>query len=299
MDFELRSSISQDIVVAGGGDKSYEVFNCYTQKWTLHKDTLFFDHDDAFSFSYGEKIAICGGTDTNRVEYLNITNNRFASTCRVQLPGTDCGKGVLCGDKILTFGQTSVLATSLKSPFKTTVLFAYKEGTKLSSHGVARVNENAIAIVGGYNFKSKNETSDRVFMFNPITKRLTRLAPLPYGIAEAAVLVYKDNLVILGGTRSYNLDSPTGARFLKTESLNDVLMYNITEQQCRKMPRMVEKRYIFFNVFKLLFMKKIQKKSIFNEVYMHIKNSPDLHKPFPRFFSQNHFVLNKFLKHNC
>ena len=238
----LSRSISKDIVVAGGGSRSYEVFNRYTQEWTVHKDTLFFDHNDGFSFLYDKKNMICGGTDTNRVECLDISaKTTFASTFPVQLPGTDCGKGMLCGDKILTFGQ-SVVATSLISPFKTTVLLSYSEGNKLSSYGVAPVNENAVALIGGYNMKNEKETSDRVLMFNPIRKVFKKLAPLPYSVAEMAVLVYKDNLVILGGTRSYYKDSPAGGKLSMSESLNGVLMYNITNQQCRKMPSMLEKR---------------------------------------------------------
>ncbi len=106
----------QQIVVFGGRNRSCEVFNWSTQKWTLYEDTLFFDHTDGFSFVYDNKVTIGGGR-TNRVECLDITN-KFASILPAQLPGEDCGNGVLCGDKILTFGK-SVSASSLKPPFKT------------------------------------------------------------------------------------------------------------------------------------------------------------------------------------
>jgi hypothetical protein len=172
---------------------------------------------------------ICGGTDTNRVECLDIAENRFASTFPVQLPGTRCGKGVLCGDKILTFGQ-SVSATSLKPPFKTTVLFSYNDEREMSSYGVARVNANAVVLLGGY-YRCKTITAkEDVLLYNPITNVMKKLAPLPYELFNMTVVVHNNNIIILGGKKgAYDV-------------CNDVLMYNITNQQCSRLPSMLEKR---------------------------------------------------------
>jgi hypothetical protein len=53
------------------------------------------------------------------------------------------------------------------------------------------------------------------------------------------VVVYKDNVVVLGGIkRYYSYFDGT----LINEVLNDVLMYNVTSQECRKLPSMLEKR---------------------------------------------------------
>ena len=229
---QSQPTIDKQILVAGGGDKSYEIFNWFTQKWTLYEDSLFFDHNNAFSFLYDNKIMICGGTNTNRVECLHITNNRSLSTFPAQLPGTDCGKGVLCGDKILTFGK-SVSATSLKPPFKTTVLASYNEGKKMAfGNGIARVNENAVVLVGGCDrFPHRWPVpKDDVLLYNMTTKQIEELAPLPYQMYNVAVVVYNDNIIILGGNRNHY------------GVCNDVLMYNITYQQCSRLPSMLEKR---------------------------------------------------------
>jgi hypothetical protein len=232
---QSQPTVDKQILVAGGGDKSYEIFNWFTQKWTLYEDSLFFDHNNAFSFLYDNKIMICGGTNTNRVECLHITNNRSLSTFPAQLPGTDCGKGVLCGDKILTFGQ-SVSATSLKPPFKTTVLASYNEGEKVTfGNGIARVNENAVVLVGGCDRFPHRRTvpKDDVLLYNMTTKQMEELAPLPYQLSDMAVVVHDDNIIILGGKKKlqYNVCE-----------CNDVLMYNITNQQCSRLPSMLEKR---------------------------------------------------------
>jgi hypothetical protein len=237
---QIRQPKAAQIIVAGGNKKSYEVFDWSTQKWTLYEDTLFFNHINAVPFVYDNKMLICGGTDTNRVECLDIANNRFATTLPTQLPGKECGKGVLCDDKILTFGQ-SVSAASLKPPFETTVIAPYSDKKKMSAYGVARINENAVVLAGGTTGERSLTTCD-VLLYNRTKKDFKKLAPLPYSVADMAVLVYKDNLVILGGTTTYYADLCGGGRFLKSESLNGVLMYNITNQQCRKLPNMLEKR---------------------------------------------------------
>jgi hypothetical protein len=241
-----QSTVDKQIVVAGGRCKSYEVFNWATQKWTLYEDSLFFEHHKAFSFVYDNKMMLCGGTSTNKVECLDVANNNSVSTFPAQLPGTDCGKGVLSGgDKILTFGQ-SVSATSLKPPLKTTAVASHTRGETFSCYGVARVNENAVVIVGGC--RSQDVVScDNVSLYNPAKKSLESLSPLPYNVADMAVVVYKDNIVILGGEKKYRPYGNTADSFflmplLKSECLNDALMYNITNQQCRKLPSMLEKR---------------------------------------------------------
>jgi hypothetical protein len=235
---QIRQPKAAQIIVAGGCNKSYEVFDWSTQKWTLYEDTLFFEHIDAVPFVYDNKMLICGGTDTNRVECLDIANNRFATTLPVQLSGTDCGKGALCGDKILTFGK-SVTAASLKPPFKTTVIVPYSDNKKMSAYGVARINENAVVLVGGTKNESSLTTCD-VLLYDPTKNDFKKLAPLPYSVADMAVVVYKDNIVILGGMNRYS-DAHVHWR-MRSEYLNGALMYNITNQQCHKLPSMLEER---------------------------------------------------------
>ena len=210
--------VKGEIIVAGGisysGSKSYEIFNWSTQQWTLVKDALFFDHTGGFSFLFDNKVMFYGGTRTNRVECLDIANYRTVSTLPAQLPSEECGKGVLCGDKIFTFGE-SVSETSLHR-FRTNVRVRYNDNRKFSNYGIARVNDNAVVVVGGNdsytrikydgrggkkNVSEKKEYMDDVILYNPSTNVIKTLAPLPYGLCDMAVVAHGKNVIILGGRK--------------------------------------------------------------------------------------------------
>ena len=229
---QSQTAVKRKIVVAG--DTEYEVFDWSTQKWSLYENTLFFNHSDAFSFVYDNNIMICSGKGTNRIDFLNVPND--SSIVYPSLLPSDCGKGVLVDDTILTFGQ-AVSATSLKPPFKTTVHVPYKDGRKLLSYAVIRMNENAVVVLGGnkkfpsgrYKFDYREESKQNVSVYNPATKAVTKLAPLPYGMTDMAVVAHDDYIIILGGRKNENI-------------CNDVLMYNMANQTCSKLPSMVEER---------------------------------------------------------
>lgn len=245
--------VDKEIFVAcGSNQRSCEIFDWSTQKWSLHQNMLFFDHTDGFSFVYEtvdevqfyELIMICGGTKTNRIECLNVADCKSVSAFPAQLPsdpvhlpGTKCGKGVLCNDKILTLGY-SIFATNLKRRFRNTKLLSYENEGKLSSYGVACVNRNTVVLVGGvYAWKpyrdddfTRTEYRDNVELYNPTTNVKKTLAPLPYELCDMAVVAHEDSVIIVGGKAGYG------------PITNDVLMYNITNQHCLKLPSMLEKR---------------------------------------------------------
>ena len=236
--------VEGEIVVTGGRGKSYEIFNWSTQQWTLFEDALFFDHTDGFSFLYDNKVMFCGGGETDRVECLDLDNYRTVCTFPAQLPSTSCGKGVLCGHSIFTFGE-SVSKSSLQNPFGSRVCVYYEDKRKFSNYGVARVNDNVVVLVGGNNSYTRVEYNGRgkqydvpeekdyiydVTIYNPSTNATKSLAPLPYGLSDMAVVAHKESIIILGGRKSYR------------ETSSEVLMYNITKQQCSKLPSMLEKR---------------------------------------------------------
>ena len=234
---ERHPPLEGEIVVAGGlpysskDPKSYEIFDWSTKQWTLFQDALFYDHTNGFSFLYDNKVMFCGGHYMNRVECLDIANYRTVLALPVQLPDTNCGKGVLCGDKMLTFGK-SVSETSLQNPFETKVLAAYDANTKISNYGIARVNDNMVFVVGG-NVSDRCHrgcTVDNVLLYNPSTNVWKTLAPLPYGVRDMAIVAHEENIIILGGDRECK------------GITNEVLMYNTTKQHCSKLPSMLEKR---------------------------------------------------------
>ena len=244
---QRQPPVEGEIIVAGGsysGSKSYEIFNWSTRQWTLYEDELFFDHTDGFSFLYNNKVMFCGGTKPDRVESVDIAKNRSVLALPVQLPGENCGKGVLCGDKILTFGE-SISKTSVRNPFGSSVLVPYNDKRKFSNYGIVCVNDNAVVIVGGNNsytrtkydrrggkqkVSEEKEYTDDVALYYPFTNFMKTLSPLPYGLCDMAVVSHEDNIIILGGKQR-------GRR-----ATNEVLMYNITNQCCSKLPNMLEER---------------------------------------------------------
>ena len=211
--------------------KSYEIFDWSTQQWTLFQDALFYDHTTGFSFLYDNKVMFCSGRDTNRVECLDIANYRTVLALPVQLPDRNCRKGVLCGDKMLTF-DGSVSETSLQNPFRTKVLAAYDANPEIYNRGIARVNDSMIFVVGGYVSGEWHNTYsvDNILVYNPSANVMKTLAPLPYGVCNMAVVAHGDNIIILGGDRRGK------------GITNEVLMYNTTKQHCSKLPSMLEKR---------------------------------------------------------
>ena len=239
---ERHPPVEGEIVVAGGlpysskDPKSYEIFDWSTQQWTLFQDALFYDHTNGFSFLYDNKVMFCGGDYTNRVECLDIANYRTVLALPVQLPDTNCGKGVLCGDKMLTFDEC-VSETSLQNPFETKVLAAYDAKTEISNYGVARVNDRAVIVVGGckedgkFGILSRDIIVDDVTLYNPSTKVMKSLAPLPYEVRDMAVVAHKENIIILGGDRE------------DKGITNEVLMYNTTKHVGKKVkqPRYIER----------------------------------------------------------
>ena len=178
---------------------------------------------------------VCGGTETNRIECLNAADCNSVTAFPAQLPSTKCGKGVLCNDKILTFGD-SITTTTLMPQFRTTKDLTFRKEEELLRYGVACVNQNAVVIVGdvhayrdGRYIKQKYLNS--VKLYNPTTKTTKELAPLPYELCDMTVVVHEENVILVGGTKgAYGGIS------------GDVLMYNITNQHCLKLPSMLEKR---------------------------------------------------------
>ena len=173
---QRQPPVEGEIVVAGGlpysskDRRSYEIFDWSTQQWTLFKNALFFEHPDGFSFFYDNKVMFCGGTEINGVECLDIANYRTVCTFPAQLPSTDCGKGVLCGDRIVTFGQF-VSETSLQNPFGSSVLVNYDNERKFSNYGITRVNDNAVVVVGGSNSYTRIRYDGRGRQYNVCRRR--------------------------------------------------------------------------------------------------------------------------------
>ncbi len=215
--------VNGQIFIFGGygseTDKSLEIFNWSTKTWTLIKNCLFFYRSYSFSFVHGKKIMICGGNSTERIEYLNPSESGYTSTtASVSLPINAKYNGLLYKDRILTFHR-GVVETSLESPGESKTLLQEKENRNIFA-GVHCFGDN-IYIVGGR--ESSMEKYD-------VAKNVLKTLPsLPYKVSKMATVAYKDNIIILGGESG-------------SKSLNDVLIFNVTTHEYKRLPSMTEKR---------------------------------------------------------
>jgi hypothetical protein len=220
-----EKNVNGQIFIFGGGDndkigKSVEVFNWSTKTWTLIKNCLFFPRWCSFSFLYGKKIMVCGGTSTERIEYLNPSESGYTSTVpSVTLPGNAKCNGLLHKDRILSFNK-DVVESSLESPGESRTLLEGKQDRSVPA-GVHCFGNN-IYIVGGK--KSSIEKYDVV------KNEMKTLPSLPYTVSDMATVAYKDNIVLIGGLHG-------------KKALNDVVMFNVTNQEYKKLPSLLEKRH--------------------------------------------------------
>ena len=198
---------------------SLEVFNWLTKTWTLFKNCLFFKRHCSFSFIYGRKIMICGGSYTERTEYLNPSESGYTATvASVSLPTNAQCNGLLYKDRILTFCK-GVVETLLESPEESRILLQ-EEQVRRCFAGVHLFGDN-VYIVGGQ--ESKMEKYDMV------KNEMKTLPSLPHKVWNMASVAYKDNIIIMGGSDG-------------SQSLNDVVMFNVTTCEYKKLPSMLEKR---------------------------------------------------------
>ena len=192
-------------------DKTIEVFNWATKTWTLVKDCLHNGKCKSFSFLYGKKMMICGGS---QIEYINPTENDYTSTifpCRCSL------NGVLYGNRIISF-QYRITETTLEPPYTSTTLISSNRSNDYCS--VQRVGDRIYVVGNSYS---------SVELYNVVENTINTLPSLPYRVVCMATVFYKDSLIIIGGQNG-------------NTALNKVYMYNIHSLECKPLPSMREAR---------------------------------------------------------
>ncbi|CAB3980010.1 actin-binding IPP [Paramuricea clavata] len=164
---------------------------------------------------------VCGGDKSKRIEFLEPSENGFTSTALPgSLPSTNLN-GLLVENRIITFGR-DVHETSLQRPWTSTVLIKGDIYCNRGSCALERIGSDIFVI--GY-------SRDRVERYDTANKQLRTLTSLPYRVSNMATVTYKDNIIILGGVG--------GKSF---HPLNDVVMFNICNLECKRLPSMLQKR---------------------------------------------------------
>ena len=221
-----KNVANKQIFIFGGSHnndetgKSVEIFNWSTKTWTLIKNCLYSRRYFSYSFIYGKKIMICGGYKTESIEILDPSEGAgyITSMSTVLLPSNATYNGVLYEDRILTFNK-DLVEISLESPGQSRILLQKKQGRYHSAK--AHLLEGNVYIVGGQR--------SRMEQYDVVENQMKTLPPLPYKVSGMATVAYKDNIVIIGDC-------------YEEESLNDVVMFNVTTHECKKLPSMLEKR---------------------------------------------------------
>ena len=162
---------------------------------------------------------ICGGCYTERTEYLNPSDSGYTATVApVSLSNDARYNGLLYKDRILTFYK-GVVETLLESPGESRILLQEEQG-RSSPAGVHRFGEN-VYIVGGQESKMEK--------YDVVKNEIKTLPSLPYKVSGMASVAYKDNIIIMGG-------------YDGKQSLNNVVMFNVTTHEYKKLPSMLDKR---------------------------------------------------------
>ena len=163
---------------------------------------------------------ICGGDLTERIEYLNPSNNAYTSTVSsVLFPNDSRYNGLLYKDRILSF-RKGVVETLLKSSGESRTLLEEKQ----SRNYLAGVHcfDNNIYIVDG-----QQSTLEK---YDVAKNEIKTFSPLPYTVSYMATVAYKNNIIILRGQAGlYN-------------PLSDIWIYSIHSLDYKRLPSMLEAR---------------------------------------------------------
>ena len=240
-------NLQAEIVVAGGyDDKSVEVFNMATKTWRLLSE-MNECRTGASSVLYQGHMIVTGGevylkVSLNSVEELNLAQHDghwIKSQFKLPLELQDhvC---VVYQNRLLVIGGStgfvfldlpvcdSIYEIELSPPYTSKLLTRMPRSATF--HGSELVN-NKIYIFGGSVSQFARDAIDNVLMFDPTTNNCTELQPLPFAVSEMATIIWKDNVVVLGGKNK------------ESRALDTVVLYNVTTGSHRMLPSMNQKRY--------------------------------------------------------
>ena len=244
---KVRNSPSGDrenIIVAGGGNVSVEMFNWRQRTWSPLQ-SMPKNRYAATSFVHNNQVVIAGGdcAGSGRVDdmiRMNVDPHPDLSThwseCPVKLPGKLANhSSVLYGDKLMVTGGVDGVATSDKI-HEVQVVPPYTVKTLSRMPGQRQrhrteIFDDSLLILGGRttgNFRNKLSS---VVLYDIKNNVFKQLAPLPSEVSDMATARRGDNVVIIGGIDKHG------------RTLNTVIMYNVKTQQSQMLPPMRHKRW--------------------------------------------------------
>ncbi len=237
------SGDKENIIVAGGGTDSVEMFN-WSQKSWAPLQSLPKKRWGATSVVYNNHVITAGGGclasgDVDNMIRMKIDPNPDLSThwsdCPVKLPAKlALHSAVLYNDQLYVTGgfiknQTSdfIHAVQLVPPYTVKTLSRMPEPRQ--GHCTEIFDDNLV-IVGGSTTSQCRDNLSSVVRYDIKKNECKQLAPLPYEVYDMATVRWGDNIVVIGGADKDAVE------------LDTVVMYNVKTEQCHMLPPMTCKR---------------------------------------------------------
>ena len=232
--------LQAQIVVAGGNlCQFFEVFNMTTKTWRRVSE-MNGSRSGASSVLYQGRMIVTGGRFDkfllNSIEELNIAQQHEQWTeSQFNLPMPSQGHACVVRQNCLLviggIGKDGVYDTiyeiQLIPPYRSRLLT--RMPLPLCFHGAVQVNDK-IYIIGGTTTVFNTHSTNIVLIFYPTTNSFTEVRPLPYSVSEMATVIWKDNVLVLGGVDK------------QCNRLNTVLLYCVATDSYHMLPKMSKKR---------------------------------------------------------
>ena len=175
---------------------------------------------------------VCGGRKSeDSAEVLNLKEDTQWQKFPPKLPQWCWGHAsVVYGDCLFIFGGkksgkvvNDIYKVYLDSPYSSLVVCRMPEPRV--HHSAQRFGDKVV-IVGGTTTDYPNSSLDTVLLYDITNNFCQTLAPLPFAVHAMAIVVWKDDIIIIGG------------RDRMKKVLNTVVSYNIGEQTIKMLPSM-------------------------------------------------------------
>ena len=239
---------SEDVVIAGGqnrirgaGSKYEKTVGNYSFRnnfWTVRAE-MNECRSAATSFVYENHMIVTGGFSDDgakdSVERLDLDEkNAEWIYSPVTLPFKCRGhKTILDHNRLIVIGgiddknvrKDTIYEILLTHPYSSKLLTCMP--LPINFHGAERICDR-VYILGGRT--SSGQITNAVLMYDLVTNRCQKMAPLPFATWIMATVCWEDNVILLGGENE------------KREALDTVTMYNVNTWKSTMLPKMKQKR---------------------------------------------------------
>ena len=241
---ELLNNLKEDILVAGGyclsvkTGKSTEIYSWEKNGW-FEAARMNDEHIGASLISYKDQLFVFGGDGSKKIETLDLNElplkwKKFYG----ELPyKCDDHQTVVYQQRIIHIGgyisgksRRSNVISELKLTSPCTMKELCQMPEPRDCHG-AEIIDDKVLILGGQKSHYCKHAIDSVLEFDATKNECKELSPLPHPLTELATVLWRDQVVVLGG------------RDKNGQVLNDVFMYDCKTGKITVLPSMLEKRY--------------------------------------------------------